>query len=963
LSKGTEKSFGRPNAVKLTREQPVDLFTPMFGIVSAAHLLSARTHVHFLQPPSAPTNLQFLAPDCHLTVGIQSRITLLVIMARRSSARLRSRQSSTPKRVSLSHETTGRTPRTAPNKLESLSEHDDEMPGAFPNSPPADGTPTRAAKRINTGLEATPWERTPIKPSDSEMHPQKDHGTTGKPLQEFRHLGFSNMGAFTEPPKQTSRIATMQGTPTRLPNPAQGIKSAAYQFTFRREHSLELSPEAKRLMVEKREEAARIREHMIASEESKKQRDALEATEAKDMGPARGKKHGRFSEVHRENFKKMDSIASHPSAFRSAGPERVTTTTITTGEPVKSLKRSPSKAQLDDTHSVPQRALQRSPSKPNLTHLGSLLPRAASSHDLHSPPDDKSASPAKRTKRTHVEDASATRPESSSSTESSRPSTPQQNKTLRMHPSNPNLSHITTPTQASKARATGVKSIKFTAIPTPLALAGSHSKPAGVQHETYDAPMTPLLARSPSKASIFAKPAVDQAIDGGSPLLSRPPSKPSPSKNSIESDSDAVGKQSTSTQAPLLARSPLKMAFTKHQVETSASNDSDKQAMVPLLARSPSKIALPTNPVIASSPGRVYGLGLMGRFNLLRASPMKSILRSPHRLYSDDPAKVAAGTHFATPPKPKRSQAAENKDMVEGSLRKRVDFSNSTKARDESKDSRSSETPTSSASKVPTTASQITIQSPGAGKATPIDVDYPTLPNMVSTSEDSPRAPSVSPSPQKRRQTITPGDFTFRADGHGTINFGGESRSPGAGMGVIRSGSGRPSIRHVSSEPQVFTATTALATAPPPPTVQGSKKRKFEFENELVSANNVSGAENKENIVARESTAAADGVDEDANKRPLKRTKMSAPSPEKRPRISTYNSPTKSSAAAATNVTGTGNATTRLPTLGVKPKGTKTAVGGGKGPKKNGSGAASRQSTTTISRDRLNALAQPKKRG
>ncbi|KAK1815873.1 hypothetical protein LTR12_009758 [Friedmanniomyces endolithicus] len=885
-------------------------------------------------------------------------------MARRSSARLRSRQSSTPKRVSLSHEVTGRTPRTAPNKLESLSEHDDEMPGAFPNSPPADGTPTRAAKRINTGLESTPKKVPSIEPSDSEMHPQKHHVTTAKPMQEARHLGFSNMGAYTEPPKQTSRIATLQATPTRLPNPAQDVKDATYQFTFRREHSLELSPEAKRLMVEKREEAARIREQMIASEESKKEQIVLEAAAARNTEAARGKKHGRFSEVHREGFKKMDSIASHPSAFRSAGPGKVTTTMITTGEPLKSLKRSQSKAQLDDTHSAPQRALQRSPSKPNLTHPGSLLPRAASSHDLHSALDDKSTSPAKRTKRTHVEDASATRPESSPSTESSRSSTPLQNKTLRMHPSNPNLSHITTPTQASMARATSVKSIKFTAIPTPMALARSHSKPAVVQHEeTCDAPMTPLLTRSPSKASIFAKPAVDQAIDGGSPLLSRPPSKPSPSKNSSESDSNVVGKQSTSTQAPLLARSPLKMASTKHQVDTSASIDSDKQATIPLLARSPSKIALPTNPVTASSPGRAYGLGLMGRFNLLRASPMKSILRSPQRLYSDDPAKVAAGTHFATPPKPKRSQAAENRDMVEGSLRKRVDFSNSTKARDESKDSRSSETPTSSASKVPTTASQITIRSPGAGKATPMDVDYPTLPNMLCAGDDTARAPSVSPSPQKRRQTITPGDFTFRADGHGTINFGGESRSPGVGVGVMRSGGGRPSIRHVSSEPQVFTATTAVATAPPPPMAQGSKKRKFEFENEHVSAGNVSGAENKENEAVQASTAAAEGDDEGAKHRPLKRTKMSAPSPEKKLRISSYDSPTKSSAAAAANAPGTGNATTRLPTLGVKPKGTKTAVGGGRGPKKNGSGAASRQSTTTISRDRLNALAQPKKKG
>ncbi|TKA76239.1 hypothetical protein B0A55_06380 [Friedmanniomyces simplex] len=452
-------------------------------------------------------------------------------MARRSSARLRSRQSSTPKRVSLSHDAPGRTPRTAPNKLESLSEHDDEMPGAFPASPPADATPTRAAKRINTGLQATPKNVTPIKPSESEMHPQKHHGTTAKPMQEARHLNFSNMGAYTEPPKQTSRIATLQGTPTRVPNPAHDVKEPTYQFTFRREHSLELSPEAKRLMVEKREEAARIREHMMASEESKKQESEMEAAEARKMAMPKGKKHGRFSEAHKEEFEKMDSIAAHPSAFRSAGPLKVTTVAVSTGEHTKSLKRSPSKAQLDDTHFTSQRTLQRSPSKPNLTQPGSHLPRATSSHALHQTSVGESTSPAKRIKRTEVEDASASRPRSTDNSSSSQPSTPQQHKTLRMHPSNPNPSHIATPTQSSLARAASVKSTKHTAIPTPMALARSPSKRALVeQTQDRDAPSTPLLARSPSKGALFTKPATDAAIDGGSPLLSRPPFKPSPSK-------------------------------------------------------------------------------------------------------------------------------------------------------------------------------------------------------------------------------------------------------------------------------------------------------------------------------------------------------------------------------------------------------------------------------------------------
>ncbi|TKA76229.1 hypothetical protein B0A55_06379 [Friedmanniomyces simplex] len=212
-------------------------------------------------------------------------------------------------------------------------------------------------------------------------------------------------------------------------------------------------------------------------------------------------------------------------------------------------------------------------------------------------------------------------------------------------------------------------------------------------------------------------------------------------------------------------------------------------------------------------------------------------------------------------------------------------------------------------------------------------------------------------SPQKRRQTIAPGDFTFRADGNGTIHFG-ESKSPGVMRSMGGRGGGRPSIRHVSAEPQVVPVAVA-----PPPTVQGSKKRKFEFENSHAE---LTAAENKENghVHSHDPTAVADEEQDEAEHRPLKRAKTSNSSPEKT-RTSSYNSPTKSSAAAANTAS-----TTRLPTLGVKPKGTKTAIGGvkgkaAKGGKQDGQGRGNVRpgtGTTTISHARLNALAQPKKR-
>ncbi|KAG9581702.1 hypothetical protein KCV04_g23062, partial [Aureobasidium melanogenum] len=89
-------------------------------------------------------------------------------MARRSSARIRAKQSATPQAQRVSDMGVDadaiKTPRTAP-KLSAVDEHDEAQP-----------TPTRTAQ--------TPRDGTPIQPSAQEMHPQKYQMSTAKPLDE-----------------------------------------------------------------------------------------------------------------------------------------------------------------------------------------------------------------------------------------------------------------------------------------------------------------------------------------------------------------------------------------------------------------------------------------------------------------------------------------------------------------------------------------------------------------------------------------------------------------------------------------------------------------------------------------------------------------------------------------------------------------------------------------------------------
>ncbi|GAB7345016.1 hypothetical protein MBLNU457_3436t1 [Dothideomycetes sp. NU457] len=799
-------------------------------------------------------------------------------MARRST-RLSARKSSTPqpRRVStLEHDGALRTPRTAP-RMASLTESD-EMPGAFPkDSPPADSymteeaqsTPTKVAEHIAQaviGSYHTPKHTTPVKPDAEEMHPQKFQVSTAKPDEEARWLGFSNMAPHTEPAKGAAKLVPAPGTPSKTPKANSTSQPSDFQFTFRA-GSLELSEEARKFMAEKREEAAKIKEQMMQEEESQRTADT---TLGRKLATAKGKV-GRFSDVHMAQFKKMDSIADHASVTRPAHSSATSGT-------LSSLKRSSSKAGLVQGSRAGTKPVDEASANKNKF---SSLPRSNSTKSLSRPVDGDPAVSVKRFKRVVEDDAGTSRPASSGSESNSTMSTP---KGMRLHSSNPHLK-AATPTAASLARQASIKSNKTSMI--PLSRSPSKSTLTAVAPEQQK-PATPLLARSPSKGLLA--PSRSEAVEAevpASPLLSRSPSKPIV-KPAVATDIQEEPIESSKT--PFLARSPSKISVSQHQ-----HSQDDKTSKTPLLSRSPSKATKDANPFVTqASPTKTGETSLMDRLKLLRASPMKSILRSPQRLYSNDPSKIASGTHLATPEKAASSAKLLAIPPKTEPVRKHVDFTASTKGVKEN-DAVDSDPVTPSKETIPPLREIKTVEQ--------AKLFYPPLP-----SEHTEKPASIKKF--NRRMTLgadVANDFTFRVGGG--ITFAPSISAAKANL--------KPSIRHVSVEPEMISSTP-------------TRKRKFSND-EDSTANSAQQTENpssdKENDQHSEPDEAA---------RPAKRARQSE----------AVSKPVQPMSNVSTQ-----HQQKRL-TLGVKPKNAPKTTAKPKDKRAGG----------FLSRDRLNMLAMPKRR-
>ncbi|KAI1769009.1 hypothetical protein GGR53DRAFT_475349 [Hypoxylon sp. FL1150] len=403
-------------------------------------------------------------------------------MARRSA-----RIASAAKRVTAS---------PAPH-LGSLNEHE-ELSESYYDAPQSLNT----IQSSPMPQPATPAAATPVKLPKSEMHPSKYHATTAAPSSSLK-LGFTDIDYTKDPAERAAGV--YQSTPSKVRMPSS-------DFTFRISRpgaDKGLSSEAKKMMEGLRDEAARIKIELTAQREQEKLEEA--ANEGRKIRQAKGKA-GRYSAVHMAEFKKMDSIANHPSAFRAA-PGRFT--------PMKQgLKRSQSKANLGEPDSVQSK-------KP------STRPAPSSSEQQEEQPE----SPVKRVKQRLEDDVSTLRPVSRDASFIPRPKSSGNDSLHTAAPRTQTFSHLMTPTKSSLARTNSIKAPTISLAKTPSKPDLRSIQKAGSAYANK-ASGIPTHIQTPGRFDRI-KSIMKRQISGSKKPKSNIPQMPaSPSKTSLHLDVD-----------------------------------------------------------------------------------------------------------------------------------------------------------------------------------------------------------------------------------------------------------------------------------------------------------------------------------------------------------------------------------------------------------------------------------------
>ena len=284
----------------------------------------------------------------------------------------------------------------------------------------------------------TPAGSSPIKPPMFQMHPSKVHPTTAEPSSGLQ-LGFTDIKP-TERTSQTLMPGVKLSTPSK-----PSLRSSPFNFRFTRPtgSDIGLSSDAQRMMDELREDALKIKADLTAQRQKE-----LEEEQAGGRKIARPKgKAGRFSAAHMAEFKKMDSIENHFSALRATQAGKP-------GQPSKGVKRSQSKANLEDAEpGTVERSLPSPPKKSALLFPGEHRLTSKKSNLLF---PEEPVSAAKRARQHMDDDASSSRPVSRDGSFLPRPTTA--GKDSAGIPRSLTMASIMTPTKASLARAASVKS-------------------------------------------------------------------------------------------------------------------------------------------------------------------------------------------------------------------------------------------------------------------------------------------------------------------------------------------------------------------------------------------------------------------------------------------------------------------------------------------------------------------------
>ncbi|KAK0710880.1 hypothetical protein B0H67DRAFT_554939 [Lasiosphaeris hirsuta] len=269
----------------------------------------------------------------------------------------------------------------------------------------------------------TPKGSSPAKPPMFEMHPSRVHQTMAPPSSGLRH-GFTDIKPIAN--RDDNFPAAAQSTPSKIGTPS----TSAFTFRFTREASdLKLGPDAQRMMDELRGEALKIKADLVAKREAEKGDE--EEVNSRKIAPAKGRA-GRFSAAHIAQFKKMDSIANHPSAFR-ASPAKIT--------PFKAgIKRSQSKANLDDSETP-----RAKPSTPVYT-----------TSKIKAPAFKDAPSQIKRARQHIDDDASSNRPVSRDASSLPRPKSAAGPGPAIPRPKS-SFASLMTPTKSSLSRTASLK--------------------------------------------------------------------------------------------------------------------------------------------------------------------------------------------------------------------------------------------------------------------------------------------------------------------------------------------------------------------------------------------------------------------------------------------------------------------------------------------------------------------------
>ena len=331
----------------------------------------------------------------------------------------------------------------SPTKLSSLLEREESPPNGSPVhidaivsslvAPPNTAIPQRTSHITSSPIK-TPETVSRIHPSHEEMHPSKaQHGIVKFARSESKSRLQVPEGwrALPEPGSSSTAIAQSTPTKTRGSLPAH-MSSPTFNFTFSRPDA-QLSIETQKIMESVREEASKIKAQMQAERNTQGQKDE-EANQFHGVGGRRiakpKGKAGRYSDVHMQAFKKMDSIAGHASAWKTKIQPNAA-----------SLKPSPSKARLKADE-----------------------PKEKADRSIRSDDDRlENTAPGKRARKNYGDDTSSARPLSRGAASESEGSHTDPSKPWTQ-PGLPGA--ITTPTKASLARSASVKQVKTSMIPS-----------------------------------------------------------------------------------------------------------------------------------------------------------------------------------------------------------------------------------------------------------------------------------------------------------------------------------------------------------------------------------------------------------------------------------------------------------------------------------------------------------------